>query len=143
MREQVGNETGIAAGFTASLPHPGFIYFIRAGRTPNVKIGWARDPERRLDTLQTGCPHKLHLIGFAPGTPADETDWHYRWEALRARGEWFRLSNGLRYAINDRLHLPDATCFIHIKTNWREAASVPLDAGRPRLSPAPPAEVAL
>lgn len=97
----------------------GFVYFIRAGRTYSVKIGWARDPENRLDQMQVGCPHKLHLIGFAPGSHGDEKEWHHTWPQLRQRGEWFRLDEALRSAINARLHQADATRFIHIKTDWR------------------------
>lgn len=78
----------------------GYIYFIRAGRTPWVKIGWALDPEKRLGELQTGNPHKLHLIGYLPGTQRDETGWHYRHAHNGRRGEWFPLTVELREAIN-------------------------------------------
>lgn len=97
----------------------GFVYFIRAGRTANLKIGWAADPHRRLDALQTGCPHRLHLVGFIAGGLADEQVWHDRWRHLRVRGEWFALQNDLRDAVNRRLMAADATCYIHIKTDWR------------------------
>lgn len=30
----------------------GFIYFIRAGRTSSIKIGWALDPLKRQEGLQ-------------------------------------------------------------------------------------------
>lgn len=40
----------------AQLANPGFVYFIRAGRTNNVKIGWALDVDKRLAALQTGSP---------------------------------------------------------------------------------------
>lgn len=135
MREQDGNTGGTSAGFTAPLPHerragqgdsPGFVYFVRAGRTHSVKIGWAIDPERRVEALQTGSCHKLHLIGFAPGEPADETDWHYRYAHLRERGEWFRLGNDLRHAINDRLGEAGATQYIHVKTDWRQVRQIAL-----------------
>lgn len=107
------------AEFAVQKLSSGFVYFARAGRQPIVKIGWATNPQRRLDQLQTGSPHKLHLLGYTPGIPSDETDWQYTWRPLRVRGEWFNLTNDLRDAINHRLFQPDATCFVHIKTDWR------------------------
>lgn len=103
---------------------PGFVYFVRAGRTNTLKIGWARsDVEKRLRELQTGCPHTLHLIGFMPGSQAEERDWHYRFCHLRTRGEWFRLDGDLRSAIN-RLAVdrPDYTSYLHLSVMTRYAA---------------------
>jgi hypothetical protein len=74
----------------------GFVYFIRAGRTNAVKIGWAGNPEIRI----RASPHPLYMIGHMPGTMFDEADWHSRFEAERIRGEWFTLSERLRIAIN-------------------------------------------
>lgn len=78
----------------------GFVYFIRAGRTNALKIGWAKDPQSRLEALQTGSPHQLHLVGYMPGTVADEGEWHGRFRDARIRGEWFTLGGDLRDAIN-------------------------------------------
>lgn len=68
----------------ASVGEPGFVYFIRAGRTANVKIGWAKDPYARLEALQCGSPHKLHLIGYFCGSHSDEKALHYTWAAARS-----------------------------------------------------------
>jgi hypothetical protein len=78
----------------------GFVYFIRAGRTNAVKIGFATKPEERLRDLQCASPHPLHLLGYMPGDRSIEWDWHQRFEADRIRGEWFNLSFRLRSAIN-------------------------------------------
>lgn len=90
----------------------GYVYFIRAGRTGAVKIGWARDPQKRLDTLQTGNQHQLHLLGYIPGSVQDEYDWHEMCADLRIRGEWFRLTNTLAGLINRRLADAGGSCFI-------------------------------
>lgn len=81
----------------------GFVYFIRAARMRAVKIGWARDAEARLRELQTASHHKLHLIGFLPGSLEDERRWHLGFRSLRIRGEWFNLTDDLREAINAAL----------------------------------------
>lgn len=113
-REQAPNETGIARALTAGLPQVGFVYFIRAGRTATIKIGWALDPDKRLDAMQTGCPHKLLLIGFIPGGRAIEQEWHREWKHLRINREWFRLDTDLRMAINQRLYSADATRWMNL-----------------------------
>jgi hypothetical protein len=63
------------------------IYFIGGGDL--VKIGWAADPMRRMDDLQTGSPVRLKLLGFYPGGLAMERALHARFSAARAHGEWF------------------------------------------------------
>lgn len=79
----------------------GFVYFIRAGRTNAVKIGYAKDPEARQRELQCASPHALHMLGYMPGTSFDEAEWHGRFADERIRGEWFTLSSALRSAINE------------------------------------------
>jgi hypothetical protein len=77
----------------------GHVYFIRAGRTNLVKIGWAKDVDKRHRELQTASPHPLHLIGYMPGSLFDEAAWHERFAHVRVRGEWFRLTTELRGVI--------------------------------------------
>jgi hypothetical protein len=79
----------------------GFVYFIRAGRTNAVKIGYAANPDERLRELQCASPHPLHMLGYMPGTKFDEAKWHSRFAVERIRGEWFTLSFALRSAINE------------------------------------------
>jgi hypothetical protein len=104
---------------TAVKKPTGFVYFIRAGKTAKVKIGWTLDPYKRQADLQTACPHRLHLIGYIPGSRIVEHDWHAEWHRLREVGEWFHLDNDLRHAINARLREPDATSYLRISIDWR------------------------
>ena len=46
------------------------IYLMSDG-TPNVKIGYALDPNKRLKTLRTGNS-ELKLVDFKPGSTLDE-----------------------------------------------------------------------
>jgi hypothetical protein len=123
------------------LPRPartrgeGFVYFVRAGRTNHVKIGWAKsDVEKRVRGLQCGCPHQLHLIAYVPGTLLDECEWHRRFADCRVRGEWFVLSYELRMAINClfRTH-PGAVSFTMLSILGRLAIGSPFwPDGTPR-----------
>lgn len=66
------------------------VYAIRERETGNIKIGISRDPERRLNQLQTGNSSTLELVATkrADGFE-DETDAHALNSAIRIRGEWF------------------------------------------------------
>lgn len=79
---------------TAPTPPPplvdGWVYFIRGGAY--YKIGWSRDPGKRLEQFRTGCPFPIELVGKIPGTMADEKSLHAAFEHLRTKppmGEWF------------------------------------------------------
>jgi len=74
----------------------GFVYFIEASESGFLKIGWAKDPVKRLRELQTGCPYELTILGQCPGSLEDEAAFHRTYADLRVRGEWFRLDGALR-----------------------------------------------
>ena len=63
------------------------IYFIRAPGA--VKIGMAKDANRRLTVLQTSHPDNLELVATCEGGRALETEYHQRFADHRIRGEWF------------------------------------------------------
>lgn len=57
------------------------------------KIGIAKNPERRLSSLQGGTPHKLELLTTVEcdDARAVEDRLHQMYYASRKSGEWFRL----------------------------------------------------
>jgi hypothetical protein len=67
----------------------GWIYFVR-GYDGMIKIGWARDVERRLVALQISSPVELVAMRVIRGPMADETKLHKRFAYLHVRGEWFK-----------------------------------------------------
>ena len=69
------------------------IYFFIEDTDELVKIGRAKDIERRRRNLQTGNHRKLLLLGWIR-TSDDvqvERDIHEHFNVLRGRGEWFYL----------------------------------------------------
>lgn len=68
------------------------IYFIRAGASGPVKIGFARDPEWRLRSLQVSHYAELKLLRTLDGGSFAERSLHRHFGALRIRGEWFEFS---------------------------------------------------
>lgn len=72
-----------------------FIYFIQCmDSKKHIKIGVARNVQRRIDELQTGCPYELKLIAQMHLTSRTaayslESDLHRRLKRFNIRGEWF------------------------------------------------------
>lgn len=64
------------------------VYAIRGASL--VKIGVAHDPDDRLNSLQTGSPVKLSLMGWVPGPVSLERKIHKLLSDYREHGEWFR-----------------------------------------------------
>lgn len=75
-----------------------WIYFIQHGAGGPIKIGIAKDVERRLASLQSASPVPLHVLGAVRGTERGERQLHLRFAKHRIRGEWFQpVEDLLRY----------------------------------------------
>ena len=69
-----------------------------------IKIGFTDDYNlsNRLDSLQTGNPYHLRVVGvIADGTADAESAIHRKFADKRLCGEWFRYSLVLRKFINN------------------------------------------
>lgn len=71
----------------------GYVYAIRCADF--IKIGFSKKPVRRARGLSTATPLKTELLGFMPGTMADEAELHRRFAAHRHRAEWFRADESV------------------------------------------------
>lgn len=74
-----------------SEPFVAFVYMIRAGEY--IKIGVARDVEKRLQSMQTGCPFVIEVLHAWPCANPYRFERHLHWKlrAYRTRGEWFTV----------------------------------------------------
>lgn len=82
------------------------IYFIRAMQSGAIKIGTSNDPKRRLETMQTGSPEPLELIGVLPGQADAEKVLHRTFAKFRIHGEWFKGDEELIREIKALVRLP-------------------------------------
>lgn len=71
----------------------GYVYLITDGEY--LKIGYSVNPKKRAAELQTGNARKLTLLGFFPGTEADERKLHRKYIKDNELQEWFRISDAL------------------------------------------------
>lgn len=68
----------------------GYIYFVQGEDGGPIKIGWAVDPMRRLQSIQTNSPVPLRNVALIKGTTRTrERKIHEQFAECRIRGEWF------------------------------------------------------
>lgn len=69
----------------------GWVYFIQSVDGGPVKIGYAKDVEKRLGHLQSGSPVILQVVlKIESDMPIRlEQELHQRYSRYRIRGEWF------------------------------------------------------
>lgn len=85
-----------------------YVYFIRVAPDGPIKIGYTeRDPSRRRDALQTGCPSIIKIIGAIAAPLSKEREMHMALAAWRLAGEWFTPSDAVMAAIGAALEYGD------------------------------------
>lgn len=95
----------------------GFVYFIAQQNNDNnheeckvnVKIGYSKNPMKRLKQLSTSSPVNLLLLGYFQGNMQDEKNTHLKFSKDKVNLEWFNLSHDLLDYIND-VNLLDVYC---------------------------------
>lgn len=75
-----------------------WLYFMQTGGLDGpVKIGYTDDVERRMVTVQTGCPYRVALLFAADAEGHTEPRVKALLREGRIRGEWFRAETVLAY----------------------------------------------
>jgi hypothetical protein len=68
------------------------IYWLKAGDTGAVKVGYAVDVAKRVKLLQCGAPYPLILLRQEPGDRAMEAALHRHYRTKHLRLEWYALN---------------------------------------------------
>lgn len=66
------------------------IYFIQVGENGLIKIGYSRNPDKRLETIQSNNHEILNPLGKIPGSLQREKEIHDDLKEFRHKGEWFK-----------------------------------------------------
>jgi hypothetical protein len=81
---------------------PTHTYFIEEEGGAAIKIGATCHPKWRMQTLQSGNPRRLTLLGIVED-PTLERELHARFSEYRISGEWYdATAPGLRELITER-----------------------------------------
>lgn len=71
----------------------GYVYAIESGG--RIKIGYSEKPEHRFSKVASDAPFPCVLLGYWPGTVADELAIHQLFNSVRLHGEWFAATENL------------------------------------------------
>ena len=80
-----------------------FIYYIKNINSGHIKIGWSRNPQKRIRQLQPGAEGKLIIMATQPGGPSAEASIHRHFKRLQFYGEWYKSDSSLLGYISDIL----------------------------------------
>lgn len=74
--------------------YDGWIYFIAEDNNQRIKIGYSKDPEKRLKQLKTGNSNGLRIVKTIPGNKIEENKYHKYFERYKIPNskEWFIFS---------------------------------------------------
>jgi len=95
------------------------VYFVQEEDNGLIKIGYSKNPNRRLKSLQINNPRKLNILKVIDGAMCRETYLHHRCSRFNAKGEWFHPHSELIDYIDglDDDYSPE-DCVIKTKS-WR------------------------
>jgi hypothetical protein len=115
-----------------------YVYFIRCkSNPPMVKIGKAKDPDGRMEYLQTGCPFNLKLLGSLPCRSEEhsreiEKALHNMFRRDHHRGEWFKYVNNVPRIIAAILTKLPRVTELEILKVFHEALKDPIEWSKPK-----------
>lgn len=66
-----------------------FVYFAQEDNDNRIKIGSAKNPKERMNSLGTGVPGNLTLLASTPGDSKIERQIQNKFEKYQIRKEWF------------------------------------------------------
>jgi hypothetical protein len=73
----------------------GFVYFIRAESTYKFKIGYSKDPDRRMTEIDPTSPFELHIYHQIEAKNAERLEYelHKHFAKSLLKNEWYSLDD--------------------------------------------------
>ena len=76
---------------------PTYVYLIGNMDHEICKIGVSSSPDKRLPGIQAGCPYGLEILALKEGNRKLEKSLHKKFNRWRMCGEWFKLTDEIRF----------------------------------------------
>lgn len=77
------------------------VYVVGCYEMGICKIGFTKNFNNRLKSLQTGFPYVLEVFGLFEGSTQDEKFLHGKYKEYNTNGEWFKIEGELKKAIDN------------------------------------------
>lgn len=71
------------------------VYLIECEENKTCKIGFSKNPEKRIRELRTSNSHDLNLVYCVPGDRHLENTLHTLFNEFRLNGEWFKIDQSI------------------------------------------------
>ncbi|MGE0652041.1 MAG: GIY-YIG nuclease family protein [Alphaproteobacteria bacterium] len=98
--------------FKEHLWVPPRVYFIRVAGNGPIKIGVAKNVDKRASGIQTHHARPVRVLATEPGGRRREQQLHEKFASIHVRGEWFKAAPQLlRY-------IEDAANWQHPRAKW-------------------------
>lgn len=81
--------------------HHSVVYFISCKPVKSIKVGVTVNLNARLETIRTGCPLEIELVGTVSGSFDTEKEIHSKLAGWHIRGEWFHLNEFTKQVITE------------------------------------------
>lgn len=77
----------------------GYVYFIGDKNHTGIKVGFSKNPTRRLRELQIANPSKLEILYLIPNSTKDNEAYYHRVfsDFLNISGEWYEYNSVYRW----------------------------------------------
>lgn len=61
------------------------------------KIGYSKNPHKRIKMIQTGCPYPVSILKYYSGIgKREERLLHKKYQRYKLQGEWFKIEGGIK-----------------------------------------------
>lgn len=81
----------------------GYIYLIGSLKYGFVKIGYSKNPHKRLKEIQVGCPFEVNILSVAKGNMLKEKLIHKKYSKYKSFGEWFFIKGEVELMVKKEM----------------------------------------
>lgn len=78
----------------------GGVYIIGNIEKGVCKIGYSKNPHKRIKSIQTGCPYPISILKYYKGIGLrEERLLHKKYSKYKLQGEWFEIKGGIKHEL--------------------------------------------
>ena len=76
------------------------VYIIGNLKHAVCKIGYSKNPHKRIKSIQTGCPYPISILKYYSGIgKREEKLLHRKYQRYKLQGEWFEIKGAIKHEL--------------------------------------------